>query len=239
MVPEAADDFAQRDAEALRLFAVGVEFLHILGRELGRREHRPHHGQEEHQAADVERVAHGVGHHAANGHVADAEDVREHRRQQRGDDRAAADEKGLHREAGGLLARIELVADESAERLHRDVDRGVHHPQHRDGHPQRRRIGHQEQRDGSEDGADEEERAAAAPVRVPGVVAQVADDRLHQQARDGCGEPEQRQVVRLRAEGREDAAGVGVLQREAKLDAEEAEAHVPQLPERQARLQRR
>jgi oligosaccharide 4-alpha-D-glucosyltransferase len=51
---------------------------------------------------------------------------------------------------------------------------------------------------------------------------------------DGRGQPEQRQVVRRWRPGGEDAAGVRVLQREAELDAEEAEAHVPQLPERQS-----
>src|SRR5690606_35774523 len=35
--------------------------------------------------------------------------------------------------------------------------------------------------------------------------------------------------------GLEDAAGVGVLQTEADLDAEEADAHVPDRPHRQAR----
>src|SRR5690606_12563321 len=43
----------------------------------------------------------------------------------------------------------------------------------------------------------------------------------------------------LRAEGLEDPADVGVLQREAELDAEEAEAHVPDLPERELRLRGR
>src|SRR5690606_26935877 len=40
------------------------------------------------------------------------------------------------------------------------------------------------------------------------------------------------------AQGLEDAADVGVLQREAELDPEEPEAHVPDLPERQLRLAR-
>ena len=63
----------------------------------------------------------------------------------------------------------------------------------------------------ADEGDDEEEGTAAAPFRMPGVVAQVADDRLHQQAGDRRGEPEQRQVVRRRAERREDPAGVCVL----------------------------
>jgi hypothetical protein len=42
--------------------------------------------------------------------------------------------------------------------------------------------------------------------------------------------------VHARAQRLEDAADIGVLQREAELDAEEAEAHVPDLPERQCGL---
>jgi hypothetical protein len=160
------------------------------------------------------------------------------RRQQRGDDAAAADEEGLHRVAGRLLRGVELVADKGAERLHRHVDRGIHHPQHGHGHPHGGGIGHQEHGQRGEDGAEEEERAAPAPGRVPGVVAEVADHRLHQQAGDGCGEPEYGQIVERGTERGEDAAGIGVLQREAELDAEKAEAHVPQLPERQARFER-
>src|SRR5205823_3776906 len=57
-------------------------------------------------------------------------------------------------------------------------------------------------------------------------------------ARDRRGQPEHGQILQPGAQGGEDSAGVGVLQREAELDAEEAEAHVPQLPERQARLER-
>jgi hypothetical protein len=68
---------------------------------------------------------------------------------------------------------------------------------------------------------------------VPGVVAQVADDGLHQQAGDRRGQPEQGKIVGIGAQRGENAADVGVLQRETELNAEEAEAHVPQLPERQ------
>jgi hypothetical protein len=44
------------------------------------------------------------------------------------------------------------------------------------------------------------------------------------------------QIVDLRTEGLEDPAHIGVLQRKADLDAEEAEADVPQPGKRLARL---
>jgi hypothetical protein len=71
---------------------------------------------------------------------------------------------------------------------------------------------------------------------VPGIVAEVADQRLHQQAGDGGGQPQDGQLVHFRTQGGKDAAGVGVLQRKAELDAEKAEAHVPELPKAQPGL---
>jgi hypothetical protein len=49
------------------------------------------------------------------------------------------------------------------------------------------------------------------------------------------GDPEDRQTVDLGAQGLEDPTGVGVLQAEADLDAEEADAHVPDRQAGQAR----
>ena len=78
-----------------------------------------------------------------------------------GDDRADADEEALHRIAGGALRWRQLIADEGAERLHRDVDAGVEDPQHARRHPQHRRMRHRDQRQRSEHGAGEEIRAGA------------------------------------------------------------------------------
>src|SRR5690606_15309751 len=69
-----------------------------------------------------------------------------------------------------------------------------------------------------------------------GAVGQVADDRLHEQPGEGGGDPQQRELVHLRAEGLEDPADVRVLQCEAELDAQAPEAHVPDVTERQFRL---
>ena len=62
---------------------------------------------------------------------------------------------------------------------------------------------------------------------------QVADDRLDQEPGHRRRDPQDRDVLDLGAQRLEDPAHVGVLQREADLDAEEAEAHVPDLPERE------
>ncbi len=143
-----------------------------------------------------------------------------------------ADEHALHGIAQRALLRRQLVADEGAERLHRDVERGVDHPQRAGGHPQRGRVGHEHQRHGGQDRAAQEVRSATAQAG-PGAVRVVADDRLHDQSGQWRGDPQDRDVLDLCAQGLEDAADVGVLQRESELDAEEAEAHVPDLPERQ------
>ncbi len=81
--------------------------------------------------------------------------------------------------------------------------------------------------------------ASTAPARKirpppaearPGAVAEMPDERLHQQPGQRRGDPHQAELVERRAERLEDAAGVGVLQRETDLDAEEAERQVPQAP---------
>src|SRR5690242_13954931 len=61
----------------------------------------------------------------------------------------------------------------------------------------------------------------------------MADDRLHDQAGQRRGDPQHRDLFHRGAERLEDAADVGGLQREAELDAEKSETHVPDLPERQ------
>ncbi len=95
-------------------------------------------------------------------------------------------------------------------------------------------VGHGDQGQRGQDRADQEIGPAAAQRR-PGLVAEMADDRLDQQARQGRGDPQDGQAVDLGAQGLEDAAGVGVLQAEADLDAEEADAHVHDRQRRQAR----
>ena len=91
-------------------------------------------------------------------------------------------------------------------------------------------VGHEEEHERTQDRAGEEVRAAAAEA-APGVVAGVADDGLDEQAGQRRGEPQNRNLVGARAQVLIDGAHVGHLQAPAELDAEEAEAHVPDLPE--------
>ena len=211
----------------------------VPGLQLGRRvlaaaQHGPAHRQQQHRAAEVERVAHRVRHLPGPGGVVHAARGQQER-QRTGHHRTDADEEALHRVAARALADRQLVADEGPERLHRDVDRGVQHPQRAGGDPQHRRVGHHEQRQRRQHGTDQEVRPAPAQRR-PGAVGQVAHDRLDDQPGQRGGDPQQRDLVHLRAEGLEDPADVRVLQCEAELDAQEPEAHVPDLPERQFRL---
>ncbi|EEF93406.1 hypothetical protein CATMIT_01965, partial [Catenibacterium mitsuokai DSM 15897] len=101
--------------------------LQLLRRVFAAAQHGPADRQQQHRAAEIERVTHRVGHLAGGGGVADAE-VRQQVRQQTRHHRAHADEEALHGVAGGALLLRQLVADEGAERLHRYVDRGVEHP---------------------------------------------------------------------------------------------------------------
>src|SRR3546814_14359817 len=59
----------------------------------------------------------------------------------------------------------------------------------------------------------------------------MADQRLDEQPGDRPRNPEDREIVDRRAQRLEDAADIGVLEREPDLDAEKAERDVPQPPE--------
>jgi hypothetical protein len=63
------------------------------------------------------------------------------------------------------------------------------------------------------------------------VVAGVADDGLNHQAGQWSGQPQDRNLIGARPEIFIDGAHVRHLQPPAKLDAEKAEARVPNLPE--------
>src|SRR5262249_26960754 len=120
--------------------------------------------------------------------------------------------------------------DEGAKGLHADVDGRVHDPEQPRRHPQRRDVGHCHERSRGEQRADQKVGATPAQA-VPCVVAHVTDDGLDHQPRQRCREPENRNLVRLCAEVLVDGAHVRHLQSPAELDAQEAEAHVPDLPE--------
>src|SRR5262249_8326645 len=71
---------------------------------------------------------------------------------------------------------------------------------------------------------------------VPGPVTGITNNRLNQQSREWRSQPQHCQLGFFGAEVLVNGAHVGHLQAPAKLDPEEAEAHVPDLPEGQARL---
>src|SRR5690606_8744331 len=161
--------------------------------------------------------------------------LRQQPRQHAGHHRADADEEALHRVAGRALRRRQLVTDEGTERLHGHVERGIEQPQHACRDPQLRRVGHHQQRQCGEDRAPQEV-GPAPPEPRPGAVGEMADHGLHQKSRQRRGDPQPRHLLHVRTQGLEDPADVRVLQREAELDPQEAEAHVPDLPERQLRF---
>ena len=105
-----------------------AEPRHVLGRIFARGEHRPQHGDQQRRAADPEGVANGVGDASAGRDIGNSPPV-EHRRDQRPQHGARADEGGLHRIAARVLVLAQHVADEGAERLHGDVEAGVERPQ--------------------------------------------------------------------------------------------------------------
>jgi hypothetical protein len=119
--------------------------------------------------------------------------------------------------------------NEGPERLHRDVDAGIHNPQHACGEPEVWRIGHDEERQRSEYRAHQEIWTAAAQA-IPGPVTHVTNNWLHDQSGQWRRHPQDRDIVDGGAERLEDAADVRVLQREPHLDPEKAETHVPDLP---------
>ena len=82
--------------------------------------------------------------------------------------------------------------------------------------------------------APDQEVGPPPPQPAPRAVAERADDRLHEQAGQRRREPEDRDAIGLRAERLVDGAHVPHLQAPAELDAEEPEAHVPDLPEGEA-----
>jgi len=182
---------------------------------------------------------HGLRDLPGRGDIGEAQPVGHHPRQRACHHRADADEEALHRIADGALAIGQVVADKGAERLHGDVERGVHDPQHAGRDPQHGRIGHDEQREARQQRADEEigpAAAEAAPETHPGLVGQVADDRLHDQPRHRRGDPQDGEFIDLGTQRLEDPADIAVLQVEPDLDPEKAEAHVPDLARAQCGL---
>jgi hypothetical protein len=212
--------------DAGRRLLFTFERRQISGRFFFRGENGVHHRAEERRGADVERVAHRVGDRArCTGRH--AEPVGEHPGRGRGQHRPQSDEQTLHREPAGTRTRGQQIRDERAERFHRDVDRGIENPEQPRRHPQGTRVGHRNQRQRTQDGANQKEWSPAPEARRPGAVTQVSDDGLHDQSGQRRRQPQHRNLVGTGAKVFVDGAHVGHLQSPAELNAEEAEAHVP------------
>ena len=70
----------------------------------------------------------------------------------------------------------------------------------------------------------------------PDAVAGLSNQWLDEHAGDGRGQPQDGQGIGVCPQVAVNGAHVGHLQSPAELDAEEAEAHVPDLPERKTRF---
>ena len=62
---------------------------------------------------------------------------------------------------------------------------------------------------------------------MPGAVTEIANNGLYKQAGNGCCNPENGDVIELRAQRLEDAAHIGILQGKAELDTKKSKTHVP------------
>ena len=132
---------------------------------------------------------------------------------------ADADDEGLqHKSVTALLLR-QLVRHQCPEGFHADVDAGIQDPEETGRHPKGGTVWHEEECQRTEYGPQQEIRTAAPPTRMPGSIAEVSNDRLNKQSRQGCRNPQQGNVVLGCAQRLEDAGHVAALKGETELDA--------------------
>ena len=193
----------------------------------------------------VERIDDAVGNDAFRRFIGDA-DPGEEDREQVAHQGARVAQETLDGIGSGLLLLVHHVADHHLEGLHRDVDGGVQEDQGEQAEPhrhvqaqeqpggevQRARIREEQHHQDGHDGAHDEVGLAAAHPG-PGPVGPLADEGLDDHAHQRREDPEPGELVRIRAEGGEDAADIGALQGVRDLDPEKAEAQVHHLPESQ------
>ncbi len=220
-------------ADDRTLGVLSAKTLDVLGREFVRRKYRPQDRREKRDGSDDKRDKRRIWNAAF--HNADHAKPRQNVGQSVCQRRADADKERLHYKPERTLLFGQLVADKGAKRFHRDVDRRVHYPEQARGHPHRRRVWHQYQTGAGQNGPDQKERATPAEPR-PRPVAHRPDDRLYQQAGQRPGEPEVGQRTLIGAEVLIDRRHIGHLQPPAKLNAQKAEAHIPDLPKCQVRF---
>ena len=198
-------------------------------------------GQEEGRT-DIEGIDHVVGHLALRGGGGYVEDIAQRPGQPAAEHGADADQEGLDAEAQGALFVGQVIGHEGAEGFHGDVDAGVHQGEENSAHEQGRfadepgaAVGQDHDGGAAEQGSGQEIGLAPAEP-CPGLVAEIADERLHEHARERGHEPEPAQFVHLGAIVFKDAARIAVLQSERALDAHESKAHPYDLRYRKTRF---
>jgi hypothetical protein len=204
------------------------EFVQIGGWGLFCGHYSPENAKEKDNGSDGEGEVDGLGDGMLGRRGGDDSELGvEPAREFGGEDGSCADEDALHGKANGALAFGKEVGDKGAEGFHADIDGGIEDPEETCGHPEGAGARHKEEREGGEDGSDKKVGSAPAEDRVPGAVAEVADDGLNDEASDGGGEPEERESRFGSAEVFVDRAHVAHLEAPTELDAKEAERHVP------------
>ena len=183
------EKISRKACPACRLGLHLLKRRQVLRRILFRGQDGVKHGRKNTHGADVEGQLDGARYRALARLARHAEPVGEHVRQRRREHGAQADEQALHGEAALALVGREQVAHERAERLHGDVDAGIQIHSRPAAIQTVPEFGMAIKREAGEDGAGQEVRPATAE-RAPGAVAEIADDRLHDQARERRGEPE-------------------------------------------------
>ena len=143
-------------------------------------------------------------------------------------------EGALGQVSHGMLILGQAITHIRPVRLHGDVVGRIQNPKQAGRHPQRRAVRHHQQAQGAQHRADEEIRCASAPARC-GSVTHGPHDGLNQQTRDRPGQGQQRQHRFICTQIAVDRAHIALLQAKAELQTQEANVHLHDLPNGQAR----
>jgi hypothetical protein len=187
-------DFARPCDETRTLGFLSLKFCQIVWRILLRRENGPKYRAQESRGANVERKTHGERNRPRSPGSRHVKNIGQQVRQCRGNHRTKPDEETLHGKAARALKLWQQVGDKRTKGFHADVDAGVENPQQTSGHPECGTARHQDERHRTQNRTGQKIGTAPAQ-RAPGAVAGVADDRLHDQACQRRGQPENRNLI--------------------------------------------
>jgi hypothetical protein len=82
------------------------------------------------------------------------------------------------------------------------------------------------------DGATDQKKRASTSQTIPGIIAQVSNDGLHDESGYRSGNPQNRNLFHIGTQRLKNPAHVSILEGESELDPKESETHVPDLRER-------